>query len=64
MLAQEIHPKASDLRDFIGKIEIAARLKDLPLAFGEDGEQCRFIPILAVDLREWLETSMQAHQGW
>jgi hypothetical protein len=63
MLAEEIHPKASDVRDFIGEIEITARLKNLPLAFCKDGEQCRFISILAVGLREWLETSMQAHQG-
>ncbi len=63
MLAQEIHPKASDVRDFIGEIEITARLENLPLAFCENGEQCHFIPIMAVGLRERLETSMQAHQG-
>jgi hypothetical protein len=51
------------LGDFIGKIKIAARLKNLPLAFCEDGKQCRFIPIMVIDLREWPETPMQAHQG-
>src|SRR5262249_28121444 len=63
MLAEEIHPKASDTWDFIGEIEITARLENLSLAFCEDSEQCRFISIMAVALREWLETSMQAHQG-
>jgi hypothetical protein len=63
MLAQEISPKASDVRDFIGEIEITTRLENLPLAVCEDGEQCRFIPIMAVDLQKWLETPMQAHQG-
>src|SRR5262245_8212099 len=63
MLTEEIHPKASDVGDFIGEIEIAARRENLSLAFWEDSEHCRFIAIVAVDLREWLETSMQAHQG-
>jgi hypothetical protein len=48
MLAEKIHPKASDMRDFIGEIKITARLENLPLAFGEHGEQCRFIPLMAV----------------
>jgi hypothetical protein len=64
MLAQEIHPKASNLRDFIGEVEITARLENLSLAFCEYGEQRHFIPIKAVDLRKWLEASMQSHQGW
>src|SRR4029453_11974626 len=63
MLAEEIHSKASNVRDFIGEIQIAAPLENLPLAVCEDGEQCRFIAILVIGLWEWLETSMQAHQG-
>jgi len=64
VLAQEIHPKASNLRDFIGKIEIVIRLEDLSLALCEYGEQGSFIPGKAVDLCKWLEASMQSNKGW
>jgi hypothetical protein len=63
MLAQEIDAKAPDFRDFIGKIEIAASLKELPLALGEESQQRGFISIQAVCLRQDLEASMHPDQG-
>jgi hypothetical protein len=58
MLAQEIDAKAPDFRNFISKIEIAAGLKELPLALGEKSQQRGFISIQAVCRRQDPEASM------